>query len=150
MQQLEMLDKPDELLCTGCKCVKHVRNFHESTTTKRGYVYRCKQCSSIEASEYYQKNKKARQLYEYNYLKTSKKRQAAKKAQRAVKLGKIIRQPCELCGDINTDGHHDDYAKPLELRWLCRKHHRQWHKLNGEGLNACTVHYWTPPKEAKR
>jgi len=41
---------------------------------------------------------------------------------------KIERQPCEICGLIKTEAHHDDYDKPLEIRWLCFKHHREWHK----------------------
>ncbi len=43
--------------------------------------------------------------------------------------GKIIRQPCEVCG-VTTDvqGHHDDYSKPLEVRWLCRTHHMEVHR----------------------
>jgi hypothetical protein len=37
------------------------------------------------------------------------------------------RQPCEICG-AKAEAHHDDYTKPLEVRWLCFKHHREWHK----------------------
>lgn len=31
--------------------------------------------------------------------------------------------------------HHDDYAKPLEVRLLCRRHHNEWHREHGSGLN---------------
>lgn len=39
------------------------------------------------------------------------------------------RQPCEICGE-KAEAHHDDYNKPLEVRWLCFKHHREWHKTH--------------------
>lgn len=48
----------------------------------------------------------------------------------AIKLGKLIRKPCEICGVEPTDAHHDNYNKPLEVRWLCRKCHAEWHKDN--------------------
>jgi hypothetical protein len=40
--------------------------------------------------------------------------------------GLILRQPCEVCG-ARAEMHHDDYAKPLEVRWLCREHHLAHH-----------------------
>lgn len=54
----------------------------------------------------------------------------------AIKTGILIRQPCEICKDNHSVAHHDDYDKPLEVRWLCDYHHKQWHKYNGEGRNA--------------
>ena len=47
---------------------------------------------------------------------------------RAIGTGILIRQPCEVCGLEKVDAHHDDYTKPLEVRWLCRKHHNRHHK----------------------
>lgn len=55
---------------------------------------------------------------------------------RAIKSGKLVKNPCEVCGDIKVHGHHCDYDKPLEVVWLCAEHHSQWHSENGEGLNA--------------
>lgn len=48
----------------------------------------------------------------------------------ARRKGEIIKQPCEICGSSKTDAHHDDYNKPLEVRWLCKKCHREWHSHN--------------------
>lgn len=48
----------------------------------------------------------------------------------AIVKGKIVRQPCEICGNPETDAHHDDYNKPLEVRWLCRSCHKKWHDNN--------------------
>lgn len=47
--------------------------------------------------------------------------------QRALSSGAIEKGPCEVCGNTVVDGHHDDYSKPLAIRWLCRKHHTQLH-----------------------
>ena len=51
------------------------------------------------------------------------------KVKRALKSGKILKSPCEICGDFNTNSHHDDYSKPLDVRWLCRSHHIQHHLI---------------------
>ena len=40
---------------------------------------------------------------------------------------KIKRKPCEVCGNLRVHAHHDDYYKPLEVRWLCVKHHNELH-----------------------
>ena len=46
----------------------------------------------------------------------------------AVKIGELERGPCEICGSYNSEAHHDDYSKPLEVRWLCPLHHAQYHE----------------------
>ncbi len=47
--------------------------------------------------------------------------------QEAMRQGKLERQPCEECGEAKTHAHHDDYAKPLAVRWLCPACHRRHH-----------------------
>jgi len=42
----------------------------------------------------------------------------------AIRLGKVERGCCEVCGSAEVEAHHDDYTKPLEVRWLCPLHHR--------------------------
>ena len=53
---------------------------------------------------------KARELLRYN-----------------IRTGKIKRGICEICKSPKAEGHHPDYFKPLEVRWLCSKHHRDLH-----------------------
>jgi hypothetical protein len=45
----------------------------------------------------------------------------------AVKSGLLKRQPCEVCGNADSEAHHDDYSKPLDVMWLCPKHHAERH-----------------------
>jgi len=47
---------------------------------------------------------------------------------RAIRSGKLKRQPCEVCGTLKVVAHHEDYSKPLEVNWLCRKHHNEHHR----------------------
>ena len=43
----------------------------------------------------------------------------------AVKSGTLIRAShCSKCGQPTfTEGHHEDYSKPLEVQWLCKSCH---------------------------
>jgi hypothetical protein len=42
---------------------------------------------------------------------------------------RIPLKPCEVCGNPKAVRHHDDYSKPLEVRFLCHLHHRQQHPV---------------------
>jgi ribosomal protein S27AE len=54
----------------------------------------------------------------------------------AIKIESLKKEPCEVCGCEKVHAHHDDYDKPLNVRWLCTIHHNEWHSKNGEGKNA--------------
>lgn len=43
-----------------------------------------------------------------------------------LRRGKLVREPCR-CGDPNSQMHHPDYDKPLQVEWLCRKCHLELH-----------------------
>lgn len=65
-------------------------------------------------------------------------RYSSQAVERAVKKGRLVPLPCEVCGAwrFRSDGqrdivaHHDDYNKPLDVRWLCKVHHAEWHKTH--------------------
>ena len=55
---------------------------------------------------------------------------AHRRLYRAVKAGKITKPlECSVCNQAHDHihGHHDDYSKPLEVRWLCPRCHREAH-----------------------
>jgi transposase-like protein len=65
---------------------------------------------------------------------------AHNKVEKAIARGELVRPAtCEACAGPGTpyrDGrspiqaHHDDYNKPLDVRWLCQPCHHEWHKNN--------------------
>lgn len=59
-----------------------------------------------------------------------KKYRATNAVNNALRLGKMIKMPCQICGNINSFAHHDNYNYPLAVRWLCDFHHKDWHKHN--------------------
>jgi hypothetical protein len=50
----------------------------------------------------------------------------------AIRDGKLTpADECSVCHSTTSiEGHHDDYTKPLEVRWLCKKCHTHWHRHN--------------------
>lgn len=53
---------------------------------------------------------------------------AHKMVYRAVKAGRLEKGNCEICGNVYTHAHHEDYFKPLEVKWLCPLHHKEYHR----------------------
>lgn len=101
------------LLPDACKR-GHPRTPENAYRTKRG-TWQCKACKRLGRQRPY------RDL-------PPEMRHAHDAVDWAVHKGRLIRQPCEVCGaeDLIV-AHHDDYSKPLEVRWLCRQHHADVH-----------------------
>lgn len=48
-------------------------------------------------------------------------------------------QPCEVCQSTEkVQAHHDDYSKPLAIRWLCHRHHVQLHYRSQRAVTRST------------
>ena len=41
--------------------------------------------------------------------------------------GKLEKWPCQECADPDSQKHHDDYGKPLQVAWVCKEHHAAIH-----------------------
>lgn len=67
--------------------------------------------------------------YTQEYRKANPDKYSAHKIMKnAIRRGELEQKPCEVCGNIKSQGHHEDYSKPLEIIWLCAKHHNEAHK----------------------
>lgn len=100
-----------EKLCT--KCNKEPRR-------AGGKQRWCKSCHNIYIREF-RKN--------YSYTEEDRLKNNARSYLRVyIRRGKVARGLCEVCGDPKTVGHHNDYTKPLQVKWLCKKHHLEIHK----------------------
>lgn len=137
--------------CGKCENEKSVDEFHKRKASVDGLAAICRDCQKEydRARLHCPKRRLARLEYQKTKGK-EKHNQAARKwvanntikraahilVGNSVRDGKLIKLPCEICGNNKSNAHHDDYAKPLDVRWLCDEHHREWHKENGEGLNA--------------
>jgi len=49
----------------------------------------------------------------------------------AIRVGRLSRGCCAECGEGRVEAHHEDYGKPLEVIWLCARHHRLRHMEMG-------------------
>lgn len=61
-------------------------------------------------------------------MRHSEKRLAHVIAGNAIRDGRLTKQPCERCGELRVEAHHEDYNKPLEVTWLCKPCHMMRHR----------------------
>lgn len=54
-------------------------------------------------------------------------KRASSAVNNAIRNGRLVPQPCFLCGR-DAQAHHPDYSAPLAVTWLCPEHHAQTHK----------------------
>lgn len=147
--------------CFKCGEEKPLTAFYVHNRMADGHLNKCKDCTLKDVKEHRvknlariqaydrergsrQTNERARELYAQDperhlaykkkYIRNNPhKRSAVNKVNNAVRDGRLTKQPCEVCGSTERiHGHHDDYSKPLDVQWLCRKHHSEVHKRINE------------------
>ncbi len=136
--------------CRECKETLPLSDFYKHKGKDDGHLNKCKACvkgrvakhrlKNIERIREYDRRRGNRQSAEYirKYKeKYPNKYRAKTLVNNAIRDGKLHREPCDVCGANEwVHAHHDDYSKPLNIRWLCSAHHSQWHKENGPGKNG--------------
>lgn len=92
------------------------------------------------ASRYHEKNREARLEENRRWREANRERIRQREAERraadpekvrqrvrikaAARKAHPVRQICEIDGCVELgERHHDDYSKPLKIRWLCHRHH---------------------------
>lgn len=138
--------------CKKCSTAKSILEFGSDSSKKDKLRTVCKECSrkyDINRSkdpkrkaymsqvilEYRMSGKAAESGKKYR-RKYPAKYEAHKAVTTAIRNKKLVREACEACGCEESHAHHDNYMEKLTVRWLCSKHHNEWHKEHGEGLNA--------------
>lgn len=139
-------------LCFKCKQHKLIEMFYAHP--KMGHQGKCKECAKADSREYRHRKtldpawrlserqrirlktrvaraagkgmNKNRRMALYG-VKYPEKARATRIVRHAVEQGTLLRQPCERCRALKTHAHHDDYSKPLDVRWLCIQHHADHH-----------------------
>lgn len=121
------------------KCKECTKRENKENRQSKLYQYR-----EYDRKRYRDNPKRKAQLQTYS--KTEQRKTVAKKSrlkyiinnpqkhkahvaiQNALVTGKVIKCPCEICGEVNVHAHHEDYSKPLDVIWLCPKHHAWIHQ----------------------
>jgi len=151
-----LFDTGAGLMKTCFKCHKHkpLSEFYAHPMMSQGTLNKCKECTKADARRQHHKNMADPQWVaaerERQRIKERGRRAAGRvlpdqvaknrwskrnphkiRAQRlaraAVLSGKIPKLPCEICGNPSAQAHHDDYSRPIDVRWLCVKHHAEHH-----------------------
>lgn len=135
--------------CIKCKTEKPLSDYYKHKQMKDGHINKCKECCKRESTRnreynidhYREYDRKRGNRQKEGYLKEYREKypnkyKAHTMVNNAIRDGKMYSEGCENCGaDGDTHGHHDDYLKPLNVRWLCAACHHQWHAKHGEALN---------------
>ncbi len=128
--------------CFECLIEKPLDDFYKHGAMNGGRIGKCKECTKAAVRRRYEAKREQIREYERARFKTAHRKAKCIEYQRnrrerepeknlarqrlgyAVRTGKVVKKPCELCGDPKVQAHHTDYSKPLNVQWLCFTCHR--------------------------
>ena len=147
-KQCKKMPASGRVTCPHCDIERACSQFDRAN--KHGVpVGWCKSCQKKYSQRYYQENREdriatterwrekntmtedyrtGRREYARRYRAANPARTKAQtRVTTEIHAGRLLPQPCILCGDKGV-AHHEDYSKPLEIIWLCITHHMSLHR----------------------
>lgn len=136
-----------EKTCFKCQETKPLADFYKHPAMGDGHLGKCKECAKKDVREnraanldYYREydikrfKEPERRAYQAKVLKLMREKYPHKALARgavsnALRAGRLVSLPCWACGSMETEAHHYDYSMPLEVTWLCKKHHWELHNM---------------------
>lgn len=134
--------------CFKCHRVLPLDEFYKHSQMGDGHLNKCKECtrkdvrgnycakreqySEYERERNQDEQRRAKKL-EYQRRRRHKypeKNRARDMVHDALQSGSLQKQSCEFCGNPESQAHHHDYSKPLDVVWVCFKCHRE--KFHGQ------------------
>lgn len=133
--------------CYGCLRLQAHKAFSKSSRNKDGLLHLCRECNRAHVKAWQvanrEKHRKTNRIWSkgsgrLTLLRWKRADMAAHperyvaraKLNHEIRVGRLKRGQCAVCGSPRAEAHHSDYAKPLNVNWLCRLHHVQQHKGN--------------------
>lgn len=135
----------DTKACRKCGESKPIDDFYTHSRMADGHLNFCKECVKARVTKHRGENLEVVQAYDRaRYQEPGRHARALNNAKRtrennpekvrarsavhvAVRDGRLKREPCKVCGSRRVQGHHEDYSKPLDVVWLCFRHHMETH-----------------------
>ena len=136
----------DQKTCFKCGEEKPLAEYYRHSRMADGHLNKCKACTKADAAMHRADNIERIRAYDRargcrqspEYLREWR-RKNPEKAHAHKQVAYRLKNPgvCSECeSTYHIEAHHDDYSKPLDVRWLCAACHKQWHAANGPGLNG--------------
>ena len=116
--------------CWMCKRHLPVREFNYSRTSVDGLASHCRECGKEYKRQHYEETYGDLYNRQVEYRQRyPERRNAFAAVHEATYKGRMVRpDTCSKCGESGyIVAHHDDYNKPLDIRWLCLSCDRQLH-----------------------
>lgn len=118
--------------CLACQRAeqKAYREAHRAERIASGKAWRAAHPDLVRAAKMRRlaKEKAARAAGEPLYVQDPAKKAARWAVKNAIRRGRMQPQPCARCGSPDSQAHHDDYSKPLDVLWFCPLHHSELHR----------------------
>ncbi len=150
-------------VCFKCNQAKDLSEFYKHEQMADGHLNKCKECTKEDVAKNYRTNinhfvayekerelrperKESKFLHMRNHRHLNPEKYKARTAVgNALRDGRIVKKNCERCGSVDSQAHHHDYSRPLDVKWMCFACHRAEH-----GQEARTSSYVPPIREVRQ